>query len=219
MKGIKVLVCALLLGLLLCACGENTQPTPPPDVDTQQTQTVPEVIEPAKPDESQSSHSPVLLEKLTVELVASWEDSGRILGELSKLSGLLQASLSTQGYEVETVNVTISTAGGITADALVNGGVDAALLPTIDFVPCGQGAAAILTSDEELCTMVAAVSRGNELLDEAFCRALQTALLETEEGAAFLQTYHPQLNFRTAREEDIEAVRQWMAELEEGHGA
>src|SRR5699024_9438237 len=84
--------------------------------------------------QSDDTQEPVELGTLTVEVVVDSEDADDFLSQLRDLSALLDQKLSENGYDAEAVTVTVSTAGGTTADALAAGGVDIALLPAEDFV-------------------------------------------------------------------------------------
>ena len=127
---------ALAACLLLAACGKASQPPPRPE-------------EPAPPEERREEEAPSL-GSLTVELVASWEEADRLLESLDQLSGLLGEALAEQGCVLDEVRVTLSTAGGVTADALAEGGVDAAWLPAEDFSACGDKAQAVLAQETEI---------------------------------------------------------------------
>ncbi len=166
---------ALAACLLLAACGKASQPPPRPE-------------EPAPPEERREEEAPSL-GSLTVELVASWEEADRLLESLDQLSGLLGEALAEQGCVLDEVRVTLSTAGGVTADALAEGGVDAAWLPAEDFSACGDKAQAVLA--QETGGGVAAVTAAREELDGEFQALLVRAVLDTEPGQAFLQLYCP----------------------------
>lgn len=219
MKRITVLLCAALVCIwLLSACGIQNQtqqnnPAPPPvNEQTPSTDIKEEVA-----DTGSEKEAPISIDHLAVELVAEWEQGDRFLSELKNLSQLLKDSLLARGYQVDEITITISTAGGFTADALNNGGVDLAFLPAVDFITCSEEVLAVLTTDEEICSLVTAVNRQKDGLDDAFCAALAQALLETESGTAFLNTYQPDINFVPATETAIQAVRDWVAEQEKEH--
>lgn len=179
--------------LLLAACVRASQPAPQPD-----SPPVPEdpLVNGDVPERSLGS--------LTVELVVSWEEADRLLDSLDQLSGLLGDALLEQGCGVEEVRVTLSTAGGVTADALAEGGVDVAWLLVEDFASCGDRAAAALAQDP--CYSVAAVSAAREELDGDFRDALVRAALDTEPGRQFIQLCYPGATYVPAPEGGLEAA-------------
>lgn len=219
MKKPGALLWAVLLCLLLSACGKETQEpqeTDDPPGEAVQTPTGNEQGDAP----SSGTQRQLAIDHLTVELVVDWEDSDRILSEMDELSRLLQEGLRAQQCEVEEITVTLSTAGGFTGSALAEGGVDVACMPAVDYVACGESAYAVLTTDEALCTTVVAVTSAREELDEDFRAALSAALLETEAGAKFLESCRPGLTCVPADEAAIDAVREWLAAQEEdAHGA
>lgn len=127
------------------------------------------------------------LERLAVELVVDWADTDRVLESQAELERLLREALAAQAWAVEEVQVTISTAGGPTGDALAVGGVDAACLPEEDYEAREGDAFAVLAAPG----WVLAVTGAREELDRDFRAALAAALLETEQGADFLAVYSP----------------------------
>lgn len=199
----RFLLPVLVLALLLSACGVREQPDEPPAPP-------PAPVEPAKP--AAPPEEPAALGPLTVEVVVDGEEAERLLERLEDLSALLNEGLLERGYAPEEVVITISTAGGVTADALCAGGVDAACLPAADYLAAEEQAAAVLTTDDG--TAVAAVAAGREELDEAFRGALAGAL--TESG--FLEACCPGRTYLPASEEALQALRDRAAE-EGGHGA
>jgi len=218
MKRAGAILCAVFLCItILTACGNRNQTPPdetPPPPATEQAPSTEKNEEKLPTDNSDSAEGPVSIDHLTMELVVEWEEGDRLLSELESLSRLLKDSLLTQGYQVDEVTITISTAGGFTADALSNGGVDLAFLPAVEYITCSDTVTAVLTTDEELCTTVVAVNSQREELDAVFCTALTQAMLETDSGAAFLDTYQPGITCVPASEEAIQAVRDWVAEQE-----
>lgn len=219
MKKYGALLWAVLLCLLFAACGRGSRE--PPENDAPPAEEIQPPAEDAQGGLSQDEEERRLaVGHLTVELVADWEQSDQLLSEVDELSRLLRDGLRESRCDVENVTITLSTAGGITGNALAEGGVDLACMPAVDYIACEEAAYAVLTTDEELCTAVLAVSKAREELDEAFCAALSAALLETESGAEFLELYSPGLNFLPADDGAIEAVREWLAvQEEEPHGA
>ncbi len=169
---------ALAVCLALTACGRARPPAPQPDV--------PPAFAPA---DRPADGEPMSLGILTVELVVVWEEADRLLESLDQLSGLLSKALVEQGCAPEEVRVTLSTAGGVTADALAEGGVDAAWLPAEDFASCGDRAIAALSQDTG--GGVAAVTAAREELDGSFRELLARAVLDTEPGREFTQLCYP----------------------------
>lgn len=174
----KLLPSILALCLLLTACGralpaEVPEPGPAPEIS-------------AGPDRPENEENRSL-ERLTVELVVDWEETDRVLESRTELERLLREALEAQEWAVEEVQVTISTAGGPTGDALAAGGVDAACLPEEDYAAREGDASAVLTAPGT----VFAVTGAREELDESFRAALAKALLETEPGTEFLSRCSP----------------------------
>lgn len=218
MKKTGIILCAALLcALLLNACGSQNQKAP-------EAPTVPPGSEQAPiPDKQdalpvESEEQPISIDHLTVELVVEWEEGDRLLSQLDSLSQLLKESLLAQNYQVDEVTITISTAGGFTADALNNGGVDLAFLPAVDYITCSDTVCAVLTTDEDVCRTVVAVNGMLETLDEKFCAALTAAMLDTEPGTTFLNTYQPDITCVPATETAIQTVRDWVSEQESEGG-
>lgn len=198
----RILPALLSLLLLLSACGAAEDPAPPaPGLQPPALENTP----PAPVDPPAASG--LSLDRLTVELVVDWEAADALLIELDDLSLLLKEALSAQGCEMEEITVTISTAGGFTAGALADGGVDLALLPTVDYASGELEAYALLTTTDEPCTGVAAVTAAREELDGDFRSLLARALLDTDQGQTFLALYSPGIPYETASEEAIDAVR------------
>ncbi len=222
MKKSGALLWMVVFCLLLAACGRGGQ-------EPQEGEDPPaeEVVQPPREDGAEEeppqggeAGRQLNIGHLTVELVADWGESDRLLSEMEELSLLLQTGLREQNCEVGEITVTLSTAGGFTSNALAEGGVDAAWMPAVDYISCEDAAYAVLTTDEELCTTVLAVSASREELDGDFRAALSAALLETEAGAEFLGRYCPGLTFLPADGAALDAVREWLAAQEEAaHGA
>ena len=209
----KCALALLLAVLLLAGCGPK-EPLPPEQTEQPPTETV-QPEDPVEEDTGEDERIPVPLEHLTVELVVDWIDSDRLLDKLEDLRLLLGEALLTAGYQVEEISITISTAGGMTADAVVGGGVDLAILSSLDFLSCESRAWAVLITDEVPCETVVAVSRARGDLGQDFCTAVEQALLDTEQGAAFLHLYRSGETYLPASEEAIRAVREHFAEQEE----
>lgn len=181
----KLIPILLALCLLSAACAQRPREEAPPPPAPE----APAVPEPPAPEEEGRA-----LERLTVELVVDWEDTDRVLEGRAELERLLQAALAGQAWTVEEVQITISTAGGPTGDALAAGGVDAACLPEEDCEAREADAFPVLAAPGR----VLAVTGAREELDGDFRAALAEALLETEEGAAFLSLYSPDTVYTAA---------------------
>ncbi len=183
----KILTVLLAACLLLTACGSPTPPSAEPPS--------PPAEKPA-PDQTAEEPHPILLDHLTVEVVVGWEDTDRMLGCLDDLSRLLENALMALECTVEEpVTVTIGTAGGITAQALEDGGVDAAFLPRADLASLEEGGAVEVLADEG-GTFVMAVT--GERRDQHICSILPQALTATEAGREFLEICYPEAAFAPA---------------------
>lgn len=180
-----ILIVLLSLCLLLAGCQKDVPPPEPEEPSSPAPVTEPAQT-PAEP-----APEPLVLNRLTVEVVVDWEDADRILSSLEELSQLLREALGGKLCLADDVVVTIGTAGGITAQALADGGVDAAFLPTADFLEMEEGkAAAVLESEDG--GVAAAVSTG---MDERFGSILAEALTELEAGWKFTETCYPGMVF------------------------
>lgn len=184
--------CLLLAGCRRAETEMPPEPAPPP------TSVQPEDNQPAEEPRS------LFLNSLTVEIVVDWEDADRVLDSLGELSRLLDGALEEAGCTLkEPATVTIGTAGGITAQALADGGVDAAFLPAADLLTTDADAAigVLMNTDQDFFL---AASTAREELDEYFRFALEEALTTTEDGQAFLETCYPGMEFVRATERPAE---------------
>lgn len=223
----KILVLFLVtFCLILSACAQNQTPPktdPAPPVTDQTQQTVPPPIEtpPAPPAGNEETPPVYAPEELTVELVVEWEAADLILSRLGEMSEMLRLALEESGYSVERITLTLSTAGGFTAEALTQGGIDAAILPAADFITCRESTAGIAMSTEELCETVIALSLHDGTPDSTFCTALFDALINTEQGREFMSICRPGAVFTVPTEEAMQAVADWVAAQETigGHAA
>lgn len=224
MKRLKVFTLLLALILILCACAPSQNNPPTTDTTDQ-----PQVIDP-QPDQSNGNTATppssdvtdpateISLDALTVEVVVEWENVDHMLSQLNRLTELLQTSLEESGCTIEYLAITINTAGGITAQALSEGGVDVAILPAVDFISCENDALALAISSEELCETAIAVVKNNQALDSTFRTALLYALLETDDGHEFLNICRADAVFAEPTEDALQLVRDYVAELEEING-
>lgn len=207
----RCLLLLLLLTLSLAACGG--EPAPAPDPQPPQTET-PAPTQPETPPPAEDEAR--MLDHLTVELVVDWSASDQILTQLPALSGLLTEALAQEGWEVEDVTVTVSTAGGFTGEALAEGGVDIALMPAVDYLAWESGAAAVLTGAGEIPSAVVAVTNARSALDDSFRAALADALTQQAPGREFMAAWCGEETFVPAAEEALQALREQLAE-EENH--
>lgn len=212
--------------LILCACVQDqspdqNDPVPPATNQTQQQPAPPADDTPAPPADTEDAPQVFAPEELTVELVVEWEEADGILSRLEDMGEMLRLALEESGYNVERVTLTISTAGGFTAEALAQGGIDAAVLPAVDFITCRESTAGIAMSTEEICETVIALSLHNGTPDSTFCTALFDALTKTEQGAEFLALCCPGAVFTTPTEEAMQTVQDWIDQQEAlgGHTA
>ena len=189
----KKLWLLLLLCLLLTACNQAAQPDTLPAENPAPPAAAPippagwEIDEPSDPE-------PVFLDRLTIEVVVDWSEADRILSRLEELSQLVGEALEEKECTVENpVTVTIGTAGGVTAQALAGGGVDAAILPTGDYAEIEEKASAVFHSMDD--GIMAVVTLAREELDENFRTLLSSALLETDAGKEFLEICYPGVVF------------------------
>lgn len=184
--------CLLLAGCRRTEAETPPEPTPPPAS--------------VQPEDDQPAEEPrsLFLDSLTVEVVVDWEDADRVLDSLEELSRLLDGALEEADCVLkEPATVTIGTAGGITAQALADGGVDVAFLPAADLLATDADAAigVLMNTDQDFFL---AASTAREELDEYFRFALEKALTMTEDGQAFLETCYPGMEFVRATERPAE---------------
>ena len=224
MKRFKISALFLALTLLLCACTPQQGQTAPPSPDTsnqQQTDSTQSgqnsnTTDPSIPDPPDVSV--ISLDTLTLEVVVEWENADNLLSQLNALTELLQTALEDAGCTVDHLTITISTAGGFTAQAISEGGVDIAILPAADFVSCEDNAPAIAISSETPCETAIAVTRSNQALDDSFRAALLRTLLETDAGHNFLLSCRAGAVFIEPTEDALQLVRDYVAQLEGNEG-
>ncbi len=186
-------VCLLLAGCRRAETETPPEPSPPPVS-----------VQPAE-DQPAEKPRPLFLESLSVEVMVDWEDADRMLDSLDELSRLLDGALEEVGCTLgEPATVTIGTAGGITAQALADGGVDVAFLPAEDLLTTEEDAAVgvLMNTDQDFFL---AASTAREELDEHFRSLLENALTMTEDGQAFLETCYPGVEFIRAAERPAES--------------
>lgn len=125
MKKLWCLVTALLL-LALAGCGEKT-PSAAASSEALPTQ-------------------PLHLEHLTLELQRSAGSGAELMRAVKELPALVQRALGGGGVTVEEVTVTVSSGAAATAQAVLDGSVDAAVLSACE----------LAALEEEPCVMLAA---------------------------------------------------------------
>lgn len=195
-RGIVWMLLAACLLLAGCRRAETTA-EPPPEPSPPPAAVQPEENRPAEEPRS------LFLDSLTVEVVVDWEDADRVLDRLEELSRLLDGALEAVDCTLEEpAAITIGTAGGITAQALADGGVDAAFLPAADLLTTEDDAAigVLMNTDQDFFL---AASTAREELDEYFRSALEEALTATEDGRSFLETCYPGVEFVRATERPL----------------
>lgn len=192
---ILLTACLLLAG---CQRAETPAETPPEPSPPPAAADLPEANQPAEKPRS------LFLDSLTVEVVVNWEDADRVLDHLEELSRMLDGALQAVDCTLEEpAAITIGTAGGITARALADGGVDAAFLPAADLLTTEDDAAiGVLMNTNQDFFLAASTAR--EELDEYFRSVLESALTTTEDGQAFLETCYPGVEFVRAAERPAE---------------
>lgn len=196
-RGIVWVLLAACLLLAGCQRAETPAETPPEPAPPPAA-VLPEENHPAE------EPRPLFLDSLTVEVVVDWEDADRVLERLEELSRMLDGALQSVDCTLEEpVAITIGTAGGITAQALADGGVDAAFLPAADLLTTEDDAAigVLMNTDQDFFL---AASTAREELDEYFRSVLGEALTTTEDGQAFLEICYPGVEFVRATERPIE---------------
>lgn len=204
----------LALCLVLAACGNtHTENQGADDPNGQEAINQPDIpVDPDEPETPDEPQGPVGLGSLTVEVVVAWDNADSLLTRLEDLSVLLDQSLAANGYDAESITVTVSTAGGTTADALAAGGVDIALLPAEDYIACEGSAAGVLMNDKEPPSYVAAVTEANAELDEPFRAALAAALTAGDDGESFLSICYPAVTYVAFDSDALQPVRDQLAE-------
>lgn len=224
MKGIKLSALLLSLCLLLCACMQpgNTPAGDDPSVSDNQHTTVPDDGTSTTPDNEKNNTGDavqtVYPAELMVELVVEWEIADTLLSHLDELADQLHAAVEEAGCPLDRVTLTISTAGGFTAQSLVHGGIDAAILPSVDIISYEKRTSIIALSDEETAETAIAVSLANDDLSEEFRLVLFRALTETQSGQDFLSACCGDAIFSAPSEDALQMVRDYLSELEEAEG-
>lgn len=205
----------LILCLLLTACGRHQDESADPPAPTE-----PSVEEPSKPVEpapAEDDDEPLLLDRLAVELVVAPADTERVMGSLRQFSADLTDALKEKNIDVEAVSFTMSTAGGVTGDALADGGIDMAFLPVMDFIARRDVLTPLLMAgDTEDAYVLALTTKNDALLDEALQGAITEALTDHEAGQRFLAAWSPDAEYGPVSQEVLDTlVEQYLKEQEE----
>ena len=224
----KIKLTALLLSvcLLLCACmqpsGGNDDPVQDdPGVSDHQTAGTPNSgSDPSgtTEDADNKKGDAAYPADLTLELVVEWERADGILSMLDALADQLRSALTEVGCQLDSVTLTMSTAGAYTADSLVDGGIDAAILPGVDIISCEHRVSILALSSEEIPMTAIAVSKAADDLSEEFRALLLSALTETEAGQEFLSAICGEVVFSAPTEDALQAVRDYLKELMDEEG-
>lgn len=221
MRIARIISILLSACLLFCACAQqdpppsssDDAPIATPDNGGDQTDT-----KDPEADGNGTVTPSVLPAELDVELTVEWEKVDTLLPQLDELSDLLRSAMEEVGCPLDRATITISTAGGFTAEALAGGGIDAAVIPAVDIISYRNKTSVVALSSEEIPETAIAVSKANEALSEAFSHLLLRALTETDAGQEFLTICCGTAAFSVPTEESLQAVRDHLAEQENTAG-
>ncbi len=226
MKKWNLTALLLALCLLLSACmtlpdGSNTPSQSDLPVSDEQNTPTPDNDQASDGDEQNTDDTNTESSypaEMTVELVVEWVMADAILSLLDDLSDLLREAVREAGCQLDSVTLTISTAGAYTASSLVDGGVDAAILPCEDIVPYESRVSLLALSDDEIPRTAIAVSLADDDLTEEFRSIFLSALTQTQAGQDFLTAVCGEAVFAAPTEEALQAVRDDLREKEEDEG-
>lgn len=215
----------LALCLALCACGQQpgSSQIDPPVSNGQQTNDSHSSTDNTNNTQDtgnstdQTEH-PIYPAELMVELVVEWERVDTLLSQLDDLAKLLHTAIEEAGCPLDHVTVTISTAGGFTAEALVRGGIDAAVLPAVDIISYENKTSLLALSNEEIPVTAIAITQAGDDLSDDFNQLLFKALTTTETGRAFLSACCGTDAFSPPTEDSLQTVRDHLEELEKAEG-
>lgn len=212
----KLLPLILLLCLMLTAC---TRAEEKPDGPSDPVEPTVEDPVDAKdpPDAQEEDDGPMLLDKLAVELVVDVSETESVMGSLRQFSADLTDALKEKNIDVETVSFTMSTAGGVTGDALSAGGIDMAFLPVMDFIARRDDLTPLLMAGDAEDAYVAALTTKNDALkNDDLQKALSEALTDTEAGQQFLAAWSPEAEYGPVSQEVLDPlVEQYLKDQEE----
>lgn len=143
MKKFLLFVAAISFCMLLAACGsqdaENTSS------DSSDTDEATEITSSSENDDSSDATENESIEKLSIGFVPSREPE-EIITATEPLKELLQEELSTLGYDVEEIDITVGTNYEAVGEALSAGTTDIGFIPGGTYVLYDDGAEVILTA-------------------------------------------------------------------------
>ena len=216
-------ICIFLSACMTLPGGNDTPLQDDPPITNDQTTQAPDTENDTPPDQDtpvddDKTDAPVYPAELRVELVVEWEMADTILSLLDDLSDHLRTAVAQAGCQLDSVTLTISTAGAYTADSLVDGGIDIAILPSVDIIRYENRVSILALSDDEIPMTAIAVSTANSDLSEEFRTLLFSALTETNAGQDFLSAVCGEAVFSAPTEDTLQAVRDYFQEImsEEG---
>ena len=211
----KLLPFVLTLCLMFTACSrQEEKPEEPAEPDKP---SIEEPVNPPKSPDDQEEDDPVLLDRMAVELVVAPTDTERVMVALRQFSADLTDALKEQNVDVETVSFTMSTAGGVTGDALSDGGIDMAFLPVMDFIARRDVLTPLLMAgDTEDSYVVALTTKVPALQEEYLQKIISAALTDSEAGQRFLAAWSPDAEYGPVSQEVLDPlVEQYLAQQEE----
>lgn len=113
----KKICLVLMLALLLSGCGKKKEETPPV------------VSQPPAVSSLPAEKEPVAPESLTVEFLRAGNDGAMLMQAVKKLPEEIMTAFAEEETAVEEVRVTMSGSAAATAQAVLEGGVNLAILP------------------------------------------------------------------------------------------
>ena len=224
MKHLRLTAFLLTVCLLLAACvqqpqqGNNGQNVPPVSNEQQPPVQNDDPSVPAPDDGKNDTPAPTFPSDITVELVVDSETANALLSQLDALAENLRRALVDVGCPLDIVTLSFSTAGAYTADSLVDGGISAAILPAVDIIAAEKRVSIIALSSEEIPETAIALTCASDNFSEEFYAIFFKALMESPSGQAFLSACCTDAVFSAPTEEGLQAVRNYLAELEKNGG-
>ncbi|MCI9578658.1 MAG: hypothetical protein HFF98_07410 [Oscillibacter sp.] len=134
---------------------------------------------PAEGEESPEppEEGPLALASLSVEVSRGTLSTEELARAVRELPEALRAALADQGVEAETVSVSVGSSPEATAQAVREGGVDAAFLPAEDYAALENPPRLLLTAGDGEGAMAAMVHpEDTALAGERFAKALAAAV-------------------------------------------